>query len=180
MKGLWVCDSEVLFWMFCAVLVLFFPNYVNAVSSLTYLFLPLVSIHGEQQGLFWEMCYAMSYQPAGLPCDMGSKRNSGSHLLCQLGQVSALLPGRTSRAKHFSRSHPIFVEYKSFPLQTGHRSLSGLHQALDSPAALFAPSPWSSPNRMFLDEQTFADCLHRVQTAQGFPAPCKLGCLLGR
>lgn len=89
------------------------------------------------------------------------------------------LPGRTSRAKHFSRSHQIFVEYKSFPLQTGHGSLPGLHQALHFPAPLFAPSPWSSPNKMFLDEQEFADCLHRVQKARGFPAPCKLGYLLG-
>lgn len=89
------------------------------------------------------------------------------------------LPRRTSRAKHFSHFHHIFVEYKSFPLQTSHGSLPGPHQALDSPAPLFSPSPWSSPNNgMFLDEQAFADCLHRVQKVQSFPASCKLSYLL--
>lgn len=143
-------------------------------SSLTCLLLPLVSIHGDQEGLFWEMCYAMSYQPAGWPCDMSSNRNSGSHLLLsQLGQVQhCALPRRAPRAEHFSHFHQIFVEYHSFPLQTSHGSLPGPHQALGSPAALFAPPPWSSPNKMFLVGQAFADCLHRVQKAQGFPAPC--------
>lgn len=68
----------------------------------------------------------------------------------------------------------VFVEYKSFPLQTSHGSLPGPHQALDPPAALFSPSPWSSPNKMFLDERAFADCLHRVQKAPGFPLPASL------
>lgn len=89
------------------------------------------------------------------------------------------LPRRTPRAGHFSHFHQIFVEYKRFSLQTSCGSPPGPHQALGSPAALFAPSPWSSPNKMFLDEQAFADCLHRVQKAQGFPALCKLAYLLG-
>lgn len=79
-KGSWVGDSEISVWTF--YVFFFFPNDVNAMSSPTYLFLPLVSMHGEQTGLVLEnLCYAMSYQPAGLPCDVGSKRNSVSQLL---------------------------------------------------------------------------------------------------
>lgn len=89
-RGLWVCDSEVLVLDILCCSGLVFPYNLNAVSSLAYLFLPLVSIHSEPEGLFWEMCCGMLNQPAGLPCGMGSKRNSGSHLLCQLAQVSTL------------------------------------------------------------------------------------------
>jgi len=63
-------------------MLFFFPNNVNAVNSLTYVFLPLVSMCGEQTGLvLGKLCVAMSRQPAGLPCDAGGKRSPVLQLL---------------------------------------------------------------------------------------------------
>lgn len=59
----------------------YFPQRCE-LSEFSCLFLPLVGMHGEQTGLILgNLCYAMSYQPAGLPRDVGSKRNSVSQLL---------------------------------------------------------------------------------------------------
>lgn len=155
----------------------------------TYLFLPLVSMHGEQTGLVLEsLCYAMSYQPAGLPCDVGSKRKSVSQLLLRQSGAdcdAVLFLGDLLRELNLAAISIRFL-WKT-PLQASHGTLPGPQQPSVSPkdSAVFGRTPFHS----FHSELTQQDvsawrsiCRLPSQVAkniEGFPAPCKLGYLLG-
>lgn len=148
-------------------------------------FLPLAGMHGEQTGLILgNLCYAMSYQPAGLPCDAGKQEG-----LCLAAPPAsdrgwfpccAFLRRSPSRAERCSLFPSDFCGIENF-------STAGQPpEPAWSLAGVGVSSTWFLHFSSELTQQDIPGWRsiyrlpsHIVKKTQHFPAPCKLGYLLG-
>lgn len=180
MKGSWVGASEILVWTFCVVG--FFLQWCEC-KEISYLFLSLATMRGEETGLILgNLCCARSYQPAGLPCDTGSERNSVSQLLLRQSGAdfsAVLFPDLLWELNIAAVSIRFLWNTKPFPCRpvTGACPVPGRHWCLQHP--FLHLWLWAHPTRCLWMKKHSQIALTHYRKPQGFPAPCKLGYLLG-